>query len=467
MKILYYDCFSGISGDMHLGAMVDVGVDGDYLKTELEKLPLEGYVLRISRDRRQSIEGTRVDVILEPDEANKHSHDHGHTHSDDHGHHPNHEHGHGHTHRHSHKHSHDHGHTHSDDHGHHPHRNLADIQNILSRSTLSKGVKNRAMAMFRIIAEAEAKIHGMSVDKVHFHEVGAVDSIVDITGAAICLEYLKPDRILCSPVELGAGKVRCAHGLMPVPAPATAEILKNIPVTLGGVQHEATTPTGAAILAANVHAFTDKVQFTPLKTAYGIGQRDAQLANVLRVYLAELDVTSLPDDHSRLSDGNSPLTDQTYLLECTLDDMTPEEYPFVMDRLFEAGALDVWITPVIMKKGRPGMVLTALTAPENKQPLTLAILRHTSTLGVREQRITRHLLHREHVTLQTPLGPVEIKKARLGDSVRKWKPEYEVCRELANRHTLTLQEVYRIIRASAMELEPGLSGTSVSRDQET
>lgn len=458
---------------MHLGAMIDAGVDADYLTSELAKLPLEGFHLHICRDKRQSIEGTRVDVILDSHEANSrghtHRHEHGHGHSHEHGHEHDHRHGHGHEHNHEHGHKHDHTHDHSHGHSHthdHPHRNLADIQDILTRSTLTDAVKERAMAMFRLIAEAEAKIHGMPFDKVHFHEVGAVDSIVDITGAAICLEYLQPDLVMCSPVELGAGKVRCAHGLMPVPAPATAEILKHIPVTLGGVQHEATTPTGAAILAANVHEFTDKVQFTPLKTAYGIGQRDAELANVLRIYLAEIPASALPDDETpgpgQAADMNSPLTDQPVLLECTIDDMTPEEYPFVMDCLFDAGALDVWIASVTMKKGRPGMVLSALTAPENRQPVVLAILRHTTTLGVREQRITRHMLHREQALLQTPLGPVEIKKAFLGDSIRKWKPEHEVCRELAIRHNLTLHEVYRIIRASAAEQEPDLRDASVS-----
>jgi len=248
MKILYYDCFAGISGDMHLGAMIDAGVDPEHLLNELKKLPLDGYKVKITRDQRKSIEGTRVDIIVEG------GHVHHHHHNDDH------------HHGHDHDHNHHHHHHHEEHPHHHEHRNLADIKKIISESGLPEETKTRAMKMFLLIAEAEAKIHGVSVDEIHFHEVGAVDSIVDITGAAICLEYLKPDRILSSTIELGSGMVKCAHGLMPVPAPATAEILKNIPVKIGSTPHEATTPTGAAILAANVDEFTDR-QLTELDSA--------------------------------------------------------------------------------------------------------------------------------------------------------------------------------------------------------
>lgn len=242
MKILYYDCFCGISGDMNLAALVDLGVPGEYLLQELSKINLNSeYEIRIEKSAKLGITGTRVDVILKD---NNHNHEH-------------------------------------------HHRSLKDIEKIINSSNLSDKVKKLSLDMFMKVAEAEAKVHGKDLYEVHFHEVGAVDSIVDMVGAAICLDYLKVDRIIASPVQVGGGFVKCAHGLMPVPAPATAEILKNIPINTGIVQFETTTPTGAAILAANVHEFTPKVDFSIKKIGYGIGHRDLEIPNVLRVYLGE------------------------------------------------------------------------------------------------------------------------------------------------------------------------------------
>lgn len=274
MKILYYDCFSGISGDMNLGATIDLGVDKDYLINELSKLNLEDeYKIEVKRDSRKGIEGTKVDVIL----------------NDNHGHH---EHINGDDHQHSHENNHEHiqghdHHHHCHEHNHHIHRNLKDIEDMINSSSLSENVKKLSLNMFMKVAEAEAKVHGKPLYQVHFHEVGAVDSIVDIVGAAICLDYLKVDKIMASSVELGGGFVKCAHGLIPVPAPATVEILKGIPVKLGIVPFETTTPTGAAILAANVNEFTDIKEFTIEKIGYGVGGRDTEIPNVLRVYLAK------------------------------------------------------------------------------------------------------------------------------------------------------------------------------------
>ena len=244
MKILYYDCFAGISGDMNLGAMLDIGVDKDHLVNELSKLNMNHeFEIKTSKELRKGIEGTKVDVVL------KHEHEH--------------------------------------EHEHHHHRNLKDIENIINSSSVNDNVKALSLSMFKKVAQAEAKVHGKPVYEVHFHEVGAVDSIVDIVGAAICLDYLKADKIICSPVELGAGFVKCAHGIMPVPAPATVEILKGIPVKSGIVPFETTTPTGAAILAVNVHEFSDMKDFIIEKTGYGIGSRDTDIPNVLRVYLGK------------------------------------------------------------------------------------------------------------------------------------------------------------------------------------
>ncbi len=418
MKILYYDCFAGISGDMHLGAMIDAGVDSEHLLAELKKIPLDGYKVNITRDQRKSIEGTRVDIIVE----------------DDHGHH--------HHHEHDHKHDHSHHHDHGEHHLHHEHRNLSDIKKIISDSSLPDKTKSRAMKMFLLIAEAEAKIHGVSVEEIHFHEVGAVDSIVDITGAAICLEYLNPDRILGSTIELGSGMVKCAHGLMPVPAPATAEILRDIPVKIGSTPHEATTPTGAAILAANVDEFTDQINFNPLKTAYGIGQRDTERPNILRVYVGEMDKKTLPA-------GNCTL------IECNIDDMNPEFYGDVMDNLFAEGALDVFITPTIMKKNRPAVILSVLCHQNDQPKMSEILLKQTTTLGVRYQTVSRLMLDRDTETVSTSLGKVAVKQAWFQGKLLKWKPEYEDCKLLAEKNSLTLREVYGIVESevNAMKTE--------------
>lgn len=251
MKILYYDCFCGISGDMNLGALIDLGVPGEYLIQELSKINLNSeYEIKIEKSAKLGITGTRADVILkhEPDtETYAHAHEH----------------------------------------EHHHHRNLKDIEEIIKSGDLSDKVKKLSLDMFMKVAEAEAKVHGKTLYEVHFHEVGATDSIVDFLGAAICIDYLKPDKIIASPVQVGGGFVKCAHGIMPVPAPATAEILKNIPVKTGIVQFETTTPTGAAILAANVQEYTQQVDFSIKQIGYGIGYRDLEIPNVLRVYLGE------------------------------------------------------------------------------------------------------------------------------------------------------------------------------------
>ncbi len=440
MKILYYDCFAGISGDMHLGAMIDAGVDPDHLVSELNKLPLDGFRLNFSRDKRKSIEGTRVDVIIDDDQqtgnssGQQYGHDHEHWHAHDHGLGHDHEHGHGHN---------------------HVHRNLKDIEEIVSKSGLKASTKERAMKMFQLIAKAEAKIHGMSVDDVHFHEVGAVDSIVDITGAAICIDYLAPDRILSSPVELGGGMIKCAHGTMPVPAPATSEILKNIPVKLGGTNHEATTPTGAAIIAANVNEFVSNPAFTPEKTAYGIGQRDTEVPNILRLIIARPSGPSADADSLQAGAG-AKRQNQKMVIECNLDDMNPEWYPPVLEMLIEKGANDAFLTPSVMKKGRPGTLLTVLCEPELEEELIAVILKETTTIGVRTYPVNRTELERESVTFSSSLGSVIIKKCFYNGELLKWKPEFEDCRKLAEQHQLPIMEVCRIIHA---EFEKNTRGT--------
>jgi uncharacterized protein (TIGR00299 family) protein len=398
--ILYYDCFSGISGDMHLGAMLDLGVDPEHLLGQLRKLKLEEYEIRISKDQKQGISGTRVDVILLQETD---SHDQ--------------------THQHENGHKHEQGHE---------HRNLADIRKIINDSTLDLQVKERSLKMFEKLAEAEAKIHGKSIDEVHFHEVGAVDSIVDIVGAAICIEYLKPDRIMASEVELGGGFVVCEHGTFPVPAPATAEILTGIPVRSGAVRFETTTPTGALILACNVDEFTPLRGMKIRKTAYGIGHKDLEIPNVLRVYLAE----TIENEGSR---------EKAWILECNIDDMNPEMYGYVMDTLFAQGADDVFITPIIMKKARPASKLSVLCPAGKKAQLTEVLLTQTTSLGVRASEVDKTMLQREYSKIQTRYGEVTIKTAIYRGQKLKSKPEYEDCARLAREHGVPVQQIYQEI----------------------
>lgn len=426
MRILYYDCFSGISGDMNLGAMIDLGVDKDYLVSELSKLNLEGeYKIEVRRDSRKGIEGTKVDVILN----RNHGH-HEHIHGDDD------QHSHEHNHEQSHEHSHEHGHGHSNDHenNHHVHRNLKDIEDMINSSSLSENVKKLSLNMFMKVAEAEAKVHGKPLYQVHFHEVGAVDSIVDIAGAAICLDYLKVDKIMASSIELGGGFVKCAHGLIPVPAPATVEILKGIPVKLGIVPFETTTPTGAAILAANVNEFTDIKEFTIEKIGYGVGGRDTEIPNVLRVYLAK--------KKNEKSINKELKEDECYILECNIDDMNPEIYSYIMERLFSKGALDVYKTSIHMKKDRVGIILSVLCNHENKEALKEIIFVETTTLGIREYKVYRSKLKRDFSNINTAYGTVRVKNGYYNGKKIKWKAEYEDCKRLAEENTIPLKNIY-------------------------
>jgi pyridinium-3,5-bisthiocarboxylic acid mononucleotide nickel chelatase len=431
-KILYYDCFSGISGDMNLGAMVDLGVPADYLRAELGKLGLPGWALRFERDSRKGIGGTRADVLLDEEAAAEKKElrfgsplEKAGTHADGH---------------------HDEGPTaepgaksvpggrlaSSEMRG-HGHRSFSDIVSIIERSGLSDAVKEGSVAIFRRVAEAEGKVHGQPVETVEFHEVGALDSIIDIVGAAICLDWLKVDRVLASTVELGGGFVKCAHGLLPVPAPATVEILTGIPVKSGAVPFETTTPTGAAILAATVDAFTDDKRFTIGKVAYGIGHRDTDIPNALRLFLGEAEsVAAVP-------------TLESVVIECNIDDMNPEFYGYLSDRLFAEGASDVWFTPIVMKKSRPAVTLSVLCFPEREDAVSALILRETTTFGLRRMAVGKLALDREVETIETSLGTVRIKTGYLDGRRLKAKPEFEDCRNIAESTGLTLREVYETV----------------------
>lgn len=382
MKILYYDCFAGISGDMNLGALIDLGVDVNYLKTELQKLNIEGFHLNVEPDMRRGISGTKATIVVENQENEKHRH-------------------------------------------------LRHVEEIVNASSLSDIVKENSLKIFRLIAEAEARVHNIDIQKVHFHEVGALDSIADIVGAAICLDALKIDKILSSPIQLGGGTVKCAHGVMPVPAPATALIVENLPVKSGLVHHEATTPTGAAILAAMVDEFTDCIDFPISKTAYGIGQRDvSEVPNILRVFLSETD-----------EENKDILVEQALVLSCNIDDMSPEKYGHIFELLFEAGASDAWITPIVMKKSRPANTLSVLCRNELAPGMKKIIFLHTSTLGIREQWLSKNMMKREEKIIDTKFGRIRVKVSFLNGKQVKAKPEFDDCKKLAEEHKTSIETI--------------------------
>lgn len=424
MKILYYDCFSGISGDMNLGAMVDVGVEFEYLRKMLDKLSVKNeFHLHISRKQKMGIEGTKIDVILN-NEHHKHNHD-------------NYSHDHSHEAKHSNAESHIHHHEHT-----HEHRNLKSIKKIINDAPYNENIKKLSMDMFMEVAIAEAKIHGKTIDEVHFHEVGAVDSIVDIIGAAICIDYLKVDKIISSPVELGGGFVKCAHGVIPVPAPATVEILKDTIVTIGKVNSETTTPTGAAILKANVNEFTKKLDFNIIKTGYGLGTKDFDIPNMLRVYIAEQIEEKVIKPNTINEEKNDFDIEKQIIIEVNIDDMNPELYEAIEEKLFDNGALDVYKTNILMKKNRPAIKLTVLTTVELLNKIENLLFMETTTLGIREYPVIKKMLKRSFEKIQTKFGELDVKKGFLNGKIIKIKPEYEICKKLAKINNITIIEIY-------------------------
>jgi len=408
MKTLYLDLFSGIAGDMFIGALIDLGLDPKRLERELKKLKLDGYHVHVGKGDKSGIAGTKFDVHLAAD------HRHGSDRRRSTG---------------SHGHHHDHGH----DHGHG--RNFADIRTLISRSQLSAWVKRKSIAVFQRIAEAEGKIHGVPADKVHFHEVGAVDSIVDIVGGCIALELLGKPRVLASPVSEGVGWVDCAHGRMPVPAPATLAILgaRGVGVTQCDEPHELVTPTGAAIVAEFAEAFGPMENLTADCMGFGLGTRDNKTRpNVLRAVLGR----------SESESESGWERDTIAVLETNLDDCTGEVLGHFLETAMAAGALDVFYVPVVMKKNRPGVLLTVLCAESDADRFSEMILRETTAFGVRRRLSERRKLKRETRRVRTRLGTVDVKVGLLGGKVVQAAPEYESCRRLAAKAGVPVRQAY-------------------------
>ena len=388
MKILFYDCFSGISGDMNLGAMIDLGIEKSYLVKELNKLNLKGWKLVAEKDQRHGINGTKVTVIQTKPEKS--------------------------------------------------HRYLSDLEKIINNSGLDDKIKELSKKIFMKLAVAEATIHDIPLDKVHFHEVGALDSIIDIVGAAICYDALRVDAVLVSTVELGSGFVKCSHGRLPVPAPATTEILKGIPVRKGGVDFEATTPTGAAILAVLGTHFDSLPTFKIEKTGYGTGHNDhPEVPNLLRVFLGETDGGQTGHD--------------ALLIECNIDDMNPEFFEYISEKLFNAGASDVFISNIIMKKGRPGNMLNVICEKGLADPLKEIIFTESTTTGIRTFPFRKDALVRKFNKIRTVYGNVMIKRSFYKGEEVSCKPEFEDCRRIATEKRIPVKKVYNDIAVQLAE----------------
>ena len=414
MNTLYLDIFSGISGDMFIGALLDLGVDFKQFERELAKLGLDEYHLHVSRQQRSHVAGTKFDVHLE--EEHDHQHEEGHAHDHGHGHHHHHEEA-------KHHHAHEHG------------RNFADIRALIEKSDLSPWVKQKSVAVFRRVAEAEGKIHGHAAEEVHFHEVGAVDSIVDIVGACVALELLGKPRVIAAPVVEGTGWVKCAHGRFPVPTPATLEILgaRGVPLAQCDEPHELVTPTGAALLAELAESFGLMRGLTPRKIGYGLGTRENKTRpNVLRAVLCDATESSTHDWE----------TDTVAVLETNLDDMNAELLGNFMTKALAGGALDVFHTPVQMKKSRPGVLLTVLCAEADAERFSELMLRETTAFGVRRHVAERRKLRREIISVKTSFGEVQVKLGRLDGRVVQSSPEFESCRAVAESAGATVKEVY-------------------------
>lgn len=472
MKIAYLDCFSGMSGDMFLGALVDAGISPELLKKTVNALNL-GARLEISKVNRSGITATKVDVFIHGEkelprdeffalqqrksaDENKAAYErHWHVHTDPHE--PAHAHEPGsapHVHegggpRHSHEenqHDHEHRHElgHSHEHKHAHGRSLKEIKSLIAKADIPERAKKTAAAMFEALGAAEAKIHNMDIESVHFHEVGAVDAIVDIVGAAVGAEALGADEIVCSPLNVGGGTVKCAHGVFPVPAPATVELLKGVPIYSSGVQKELVTPTGAAIVKSLVTRFGDVPAMVIETSGYGAGSRDiADHPNVVRLVIGEAAANQAikPAVESRSKVAEHVTAQTVSVLEANLDDLNPQVFGYVIDRLFEEGALDVFGIPVQMKKNRPGMLLTVLCKPEDADRLTYLIFTETTTLGVRRHDERRRVLSRRWVNVATTWGDVRMKIGSMNGTVTNYAPEYEDCRKIAVEHHVPLKMV--------------------------
>lgn len=430
MKTLYLECNMGAAGDMLTAALLELHPDPQGFVERMNRLGLPGVVFAAQPAVKCGITGTQVSVTVGGEEEESHDvplHSHVHETAQDEAH-PGHAHDHVHGHDHEHTHDHEHSHGHEHGHGHHHHAGMGDIRHILSHLDIPQPVRQDAEAVYQLIAQAESHAHGRPVEEIHFHEVGTLDAVTDVVAVCWLLHDLAPEQIVASPVHVGCGQVRCAHGILPVPAPATAYILQGVPTYGGSVQGELCTPTGAALLKHFVQRFGSSPVMRVEKTGYGMGKKDFEAANCVRAMLGQTQ-----EESTTIAQ-----------LACNLDDMTPEALGFAQERLWEAGALDVTTAPIGMKKNRPGVQLTCLCRLEDREKLVSVLFAHTTTLGVRESLCTRYTLARSQRTVETKHGPVRVKEAR-GWGVTREKPEYEDVAKIAREQGLTLDQVKELL----------------------
>jgi len=392
-RVIYFDCFSGISGDMILGALVSLGVDIKEILNCLKSLNLKGFKLNSRQVKRNGFIGTKVNVVL----------------------------------------------NHTAQKSHHA-RSFKDIKSLIEKSDLPKIVKFNSIAIFRRIAKVEAKVHGTTINRIHFHEVGAIDSIIDIVGGSLAMNLLDADLIVSSAINTGEGVVKCDHGILPVPAPATLELLKGIPCYSSGVEKELTTPTGAAFIGYFAEKFGSLPNMDILSTGYGAGAHEIKkIPNLLRIVLGRCEESSYQGSMK--------------VIETNIDDMNPEFYDYVIDQLFKVGAVDVFFAPINMKKNRPGILLSVITSTEYFDSVVQVLLKETSTLGVRHYDVDRVVLPRKQIMIMTPFGKVRVKIGGLDESTRTISPEYEDCRKIALKKEIPVKRVYDEALKVAWKLE--------------
>ena len=430
MKTLYLECGMGAAGDMLMAALLELLPDRQAFVDKMNALGLPEVKVEAERAVKCGITGTHMKITVagqEEESLDVHEHAHEHEHPYEHEHH--HEHEHSHEHEHHHDHAHHHEHDQDDPHGHHHHHHasVADIEAMIDGLAVSDQVKANAKAVYALIAEAESQVHGHPVSDIHFHEVGTVDAVADVVGVCLLMEEIGAESIVASPVHVGSGYVRCMHGILPVPAPATALILNGVPTYGGQVQGELCTPTGAALLKHFVSQFGDRPVMTTQAIGYGMGKKDFERANCLRAFLGERDGAR----------------EEITKLECNLDDMTGEEIGFAMERLFQAGARDVYTQFIGMKKSRPGMLLSVICLPQDADRLAAVIMKHTTTLGIRRQDLSRYVLNRAIETVETPYGAVRVKTAS-GIGVQRRKAEYDDLAQIAEKQDIPLRTLRKL-----------------------
>lgn len=421
MKTLYLDCSMGAAGDMLTAALAELLPEREKVLSELNRLGIPGVEMIWEPAQKCGITGTHATVRIHGEEESEEMHEHGHEHSHEEGHEHRHEHSHEEEHEHGHEQSHGHEHTHS--HAHH-HSGMHEIEHIVAALPVSERIRKDILAVFGLIAEAESHVHGVPVTEIHFHEVGTMDAVADIAAVCILMDRLAPDQIVVSPVHVGSGQVKCAHGILPVPAPATAYILKDVPIYGGQMQGELCTPTGAALLKYFASRFGEMPVMRTQAIGYGMGKKDFPAANCVRALIGETAVEG----------------DTVAELCCNVDDMTAEAVGFAMETFLAAGALEAYTVPAGMKKSRPGIVLHVMCREAMKDEMVTLIFRHTTTIGIRENISRRYTLGRYEEKVQTPYGEIR-KKVSTGYGVTREKYEYEDLARIAREHGMSIREV--------------------------